>query len=301
MKIGKLFSRRTPSKSLPVSTYCRNCGAFTYGPYCHICGQNILAGRRRSLRNIAFNMLENLFSVDNQILATLKVLIFFPGKLTREYIDGRVVRYVLPGKLFWFISILFMAAFFSQVDWDGLNLMGGNNTVDSTQAVQDAPLSIEVDLADAKKLSSELSREEVKALERKGIDYLTTYGPYLSFCVLPIFALLLMLFFHRRKSGLCYADYVIFALHLHSFIYLLWLACLVWQWMLPTTWSEKALFVVVIVVPVLYFALALWRFFGTRWALLWKLPLILFLHFISIAVLGLAVVLLFFSAFNELW
>jgi Protein of unknown function (DUF3667). len=301
MKRGKIFSRRTPSKSLPVSTYCRNCGALTQGAYCHICGQSILAGRRRSLRNIVFNMLENLFSVDNKIFATLKVLIFSPGKLTREYIDGRVVRYVLPGKLFWFISILFMAVFFSQVDWEGLNLLGGSNTVDSTQTVQDAPLSIELDLADAKKSSSELNRDEIKALERRGIDYLTTYGPYLSFCVLPIFALLLMLFFHKRKRGLCYADYVIFALHLHSFIYLLWLACLLWKRVLPAVWSDTALFAVLIIVPVFYFALALCRFFGVRRALFWKLPLILFLHFTSIAILGLVVVVLFFGVLEQLW
>ena len=295
--------KRVLSKQLPVPVQCRNCGAQTCGPYCHLCGQNILAGRRRSIRDIVFNMLENLFSVDNQILVTLKVLIFYPGKLTREYIDGRVARYVQPGKLFWFISILFMAVFFSQMDFGSkeLNLIGPSERRDSIQAAQNAPFTIEIDSPKSKNSLSELSWEEGKARERKGIEYLTTYGPYLSFCVLPIFALLLMLFFHRRKRGLCYADYVIFALHLHSFIYLLWLVCLLWTWALPAAWSEIAMFAALIVVPVFYFALALRRFFSARKALFWKLPIILFLHFTSILVIGAIAALLFFGFWEEIW
>ena len=51
-----------------------------------------------------------------RLLITLVNLVFCLGKLTKEYFKGHVVKYVVPAKLFWFISILFFALVASQMD-----------------------------------------------------------------------------------------------------------------------------------------------------------------------------------------
>ncbi len=51
------------------------------------------------------------------------------------------------------------------------------------------------------------------------ISYFSTYSPYVSFTMIPFFALLLSLFFRKREYF--YADHLAFALHFHSFIFIL--------------------------------------------------------------------------------
>jgi len=78
--------------------------------YCHNCGQDFYAGNEKTVGEIFYNTVDTVFAWDNKILKTLKLLLFFPGKLTKEFFSGRVVQYVYPAKLFWFITILFFAA-----------------------------------------------------------------------------------------------------------------------------------------------------------------------------------------------
>ena len=95
------FSKR--KKKLPVLLVCRNCGVHVYGRYCHVCGQDLFAGRKRSVWDIIFGFFDSILSWDHKLWATLKLLLFFPGKLTKEYTSGHVVRFVHPSKLFWFV------------------------------------------------------------------------------------------------------------------------------------------------------------------------------------------------------
>ncbi len=75
-----------------------------------------MSGARRSIRDLTFNMTENIFSFDDKIFSTLIYLLFVPGKLTKEYMKGRIVSYVHPSKLFWFISILFFTLLTIHID-----------------------------------------------------------------------------------------------------------------------------------------------------------------------------------------
>jgi len=92
-----------------VRAVCRNCGTPTVGRWCHNCGQDLFAGRMHQLRELAGDTLGNLFALDGKLLRTLWYLVAFPGRLTAEFYAGRIVRYVYPSKLFWFITIVFFA------------------------------------------------------------------------------------------------------------------------------------------------------------------------------------------------
>lgn len=88
---------------------CANCGASLTGPYCHNCGQ--AAHVHKSLLHLVEEFLHGFFHFETKAWRTIPALIFKPGKLTRNYIDGQRVRYVSPLALFLFLIFLLFFVF----------------------------------------------------------------------------------------------------------------------------------------------------------------------------------------------
>lgn len=86
--------------------YCANCGVERTGPYCGLCGQND-RDYRRSLPPVLSELLRETFEVDSRLQQTLKLLIFKPGELAREFSRNRRASYVSPIRLYLFVSIAF--------------------------------------------------------------------------------------------------------------------------------------------------------------------------------------------------
>lgn len=102
-----------PSSSLTLkpkrvagSEACLNCGTKLQGPFCHYCGQP----DKRLLRFfpvLVREFFEDFLELDTRFSRTMKPLLFQPGRLTRDYLDGRRYRYTPPIRLFIFSSMLF--------------------------------------------------------------------------------------------------------------------------------------------------------------------------------------------------
>jgi hypothetical protein len=93
-------------RRLANSAACLNCGTELKGPFCYYCGQpdkNLMRFFPALLRDL----LEDLLDLDSRFMRTLRPLLFHPGKLTRDYLDGRRFRYVAPMRLYIFSSMLF--------------------------------------------------------------------------------------------------------------------------------------------------------------------------------------------------
>ncbi|MCJ2177359.1 DUF3667 domain-containing protein [Novosphingobium album (ex Hu et al. 2023)] len=88
---------------------CLNCGTPLIGAHCHACGQ--AAHAHRSLGAFFHDLLHGVFHFEGKIWRTLPLLAWRPGKLTREYIDGRRARYISPIALFLFFVFLMFAVF----------------------------------------------------------------------------------------------------------------------------------------------------------------------------------------------
>lgn len=88
---------------------CANCAAPLQGAFCHRCGQ--AAHVHRSLAHLAEELLHGLLHFETKAWRTLPMLLLKPGKLTREYIDGRRVRYVSPLALLLFLLFLMFLVF----------------------------------------------------------------------------------------------------------------------------------------------------------------------------------------------
>lgn len=92
-------------------------------PYCHLCGQSLFVGKENCIEKFFSNAL-SLYSVDFKIFRTIKLLLFCPGKLTKEYCQGHIIRYEPPFKLFWTVSLLFFIYFSYKFDPNSTKLTG---------------------------------------------------------------------------------------------------------------------------------------------------------------------------------
>ena len=247
----KWFKRK--ERALPEDTTCRNCGAQTVGRYCHQCGQDIHAGAKQSTIKLIGQALESLFALDGKAPQTLALLMIRPGFLSKEYYAGKVNSYVHPVRLFWMATLIFFALLITFVSLGGENMqikVGGEN-MDNTMF----------------------------------INYFFKYAPYISFLFIPIFALLLTLFFWRKKYYYMY--HMVFTLHFHTFLWI-FLSLLIIINMLTMGLKYPAwLNMILFFTPWVYLTVALRKFYQTKswWQTLWKAFLISLLYFILFMVI----------------
>lgn len=232
---------------------CPNCGSELVEAYCAHCGQ-----RQRgvgSMRQFIGESLDDQLGVDHKLPRTLQALFLRPGFLTREYMAGRIVRYIPPFRLYLIASVLFfvLLSFLSRrSDWAERAQQaieaGDSARVDTlaARAPRDSSgLRVGVSFRDDRNwLDSARVNVPWAWLDRKIEANLKALGelppgtamrritntiieemPRVMFVLLPVFALLLKLVYIRRRR--LYLEHMIFALHLHTFAMLLFSAALV--------------------------------------------------------------------------
>lgn len=86
---------------------CLNCGTALVGRHCHQCGQ--AAHVHKTLGAFFHDLMHGVFHFEGKIWHTVPKLVFRPGRLTREYVDGRRASYVSPIALFLFSVFLMFA------------------------------------------------------------------------------------------------------------------------------------------------------------------------------------------------
>ncbi len=150
---------------------CLNCGTVLVGSHCHTCGQG--AHVHKTLGAFFHDLLHGVFHFEGKIWRTLPLLVARPGKLTREYIDGRRASYVSPIALFLFCVFLLFTTF------NALSSnVGGNVNVTMDVAIDNAREQI-ADLETSRKTFADdpakvaeadaaiaKSREDIAAMER---------------------------------------------------------------------------------------------------------------------------------------
>ncbi|MYA32819.1 MAG: DUF3667 domain-containing protein [Gemmatimonadales bacterium] len=85
---------------------CPNCGRDRPESFCAHCGQSD-RDYARALRSVAGEFLRETFEVDSRLFRTLKLLMFRPGSLTREFSRNRRAGFVSPVRLYIFASFVF--------------------------------------------------------------------------------------------------------------------------------------------------------------------------------------------------
>lgn len=88
---------------------CTDCGEPVEGRFCSNCGQPTHV--HRSLLHLGEEMLHGVLHFDARIWRTLPLLAINPGRLTREWVQGRRTRYVSPLAMFLFTVFLMFFVF----------------------------------------------------------------------------------------------------------------------------------------------------------------------------------------------
>jgi hypothetical protein len=102
---GRWNLRSRPTRKTPDRP-CLNCGDPTVGFFCPTCGQKKV-DVRVSLRRMLGEAMEDELFLNVALPRTLGALLFRPGHLTAEYVQGRIARYIPPFRLYLVSSLLF--------------------------------------------------------------------------------------------------------------------------------------------------------------------------------------------------
>lgn len=78
--------------------------------YCPECGQSN-STKRLSFDDFFYEFLSGFYAYDSQLRRTLRVMLFSPGKLTKEYVQGKRARHVNPFKFYLTVTILFFIVY----------------------------------------------------------------------------------------------------------------------------------------------------------------------------------------------
>jgi hypothetical protein len=237
------------------SPNCPNCGqAIEKGDkFCRQCGQpnhNL----RVPFKHLILELLEGIFHFDSKSFRTIGLLLFKPGRLTNEFKAGRRVSYVPPIRMYIFMSFIFFlllslspgkkhttdestatemgldSTAVESGDSDGikLTLLGMNSSF--PKGLNKVQIDSVLDAQHIEKtvfnrfMARQLSRiendgkAEFKHKLRSAVSYMT-------FFLMPIFALYMFLLY--RKQTEYYIDCLVFSVHFHSFIYLLFTLILI--------------------------------------------------------------------------
>lgn len=191
--IMQLMSEQTP---------CPNCSAMLQGRYCHACGQKRIEPEEQRFSWFLRQLLESLAMVDERFLGSLGRLLFRPGRLDRDWLEGRRKRNLAPLSLFLIANVIY---FFYP-------------------PLSDLNLSLEEQLAQP---HGALAQHLVDArLESRGIEFedyaleyraeATNLAKVLVIIHAPLFALVLMALHFRR--GRYFVDHLAVSLHFWAFL-----------------------------------------------------------------------------------
>src|SRR5262249_42658595 len=96
---------RASRHALPIGAPCPSCATPLQGPWCHACGQK---GEEypRSILHLLAEAFEGLTHFDSRLWNTLPRLVFQPGRLTHEYLEGHRASQIPPFRLFLIILLI---------------------------------------------------------------------------------------------------------------------------------------------------------------------------------------------------
>jgi len=300
----KWFKKK--NRTIPENATCRNCGTEMTGRYCHECGQDFFAGEGIPILQLIVQALDNILALEGKTPRTLVNLLFCPGFLSDEYMNGRINRYVHPVKLFWMSTLIFFAIMISQLDVSNFdkdndfNFKFGEKEINSSSSSDTISKNDDVDYKEIVKLKSKTNITS-KEVFTTGYKYFSKYAPYIAFLFIPFFALLLVLFFRKRK--IFYVHHLIFTVHFHTFLWiycsLLLLIKIFFHSQYPN-WLSNILFYT----PGIYFTFAIHRFYNPNvhtfkswWQSLWKAVFISILYSVLIIIIFAVLAMLFIKIF----
>lgn len=260
----------TMEKPIASLLHCKNCETTFEGKFCPNCGQSVFE-YQRPFRFLLADFTGNLFAFDTRFWKSLKALTIKPGRLTKDFIQGKRARYMSPFRFYIFVSFLFLFIFSGflghEVSVSDENKQdvykvldeAKNNVVTRDATAIDSVTTTEntfnFEFGNDTSLRSKEEKEEklakvkdgvVKVMENPKI-YMNSFLKFLSwalFLIMPVYAGILWLF--NRKTAPYYYSHLILAVNQHSFWFLILSLYFSIQYFLPNKTSDPEFFLLLL-------------------------------------------------------
>lgn len=230
---------------------CKNCHAELHGDYCSKCGEKRIEDSDFTLGSIFGQAIGSITNFDSKLFKTFKLLLFFPGALTRKYTEGIRVPYMKPFQVFVVSNILFFI-FLSETDlfrtpsqWFFIEEFDGIRVLDKVRQISD---------------KTGLAKTEIAF---KYDSRSSNLAKGLIFLLVPFIALAIKLLIPRRSIP--FGKHIIFSTHYFSFVLLL---CVIVSQIIKLTIEDfnKWLFIIPItVLTTVYLILGFKSYYKINW------------------------------------
>lgn len=156
-------------------TNCRNCGEANTKKFCPNCGEQRF--KRIRMKDIIGDFLSNLIAVEGPVLRTIKDLTIRPGKMIKDYLNGKRKIYYKPFQYYLLATTVYFIFFF----------IWGDEMLAMFSVIG----------ADANSFGT---ADEIKTFQQEISEFQSKNMRLFTFFQIPIYGWLIWLFF-RRKSG----------------------------------------------------------------------------------------------------
>ena len=213
-------------KSNHPSFPCPNCNTVVEKNYCPQCGQpaHLHDG---SFWSMIMHFFAHYLHYESKFLQTLKMVMFKPGRATMDFKEKKRARHVEPMSLYIFVVITYFIV-------NGL-LTNLYSTLGIGEYSATVIAEEQAQMAEARRAENKERNTVLKGLlGQKGFEKfqkfrntdsiqidkkLNPMGPKIFFFMVPVFALLLSLFYYFRKNY-TFVEHTVFSIHVHTFFFI---------------------------------------------------------------------------------
>ena len=282
------------------------------GKFCGTCGQK-LENPVHSVWNFIGEATEDVTHADSRLWRTLLALLFRPGRLTREFLDGRRVYYLPPLRLYLILSLGFFVLATSSPP--PVLVVGAQQTDNGPTRIVVTPMVLDDKRPGARSAETSEQRQQrvcgdihysgpwqarlEKAFQQACIRSVVDNGrslqeaffhaiPRAMFLFLPILALIMTLLYWRPRHY--YVEQLLLLVHNHAFIFLFvtlyWLLLMAIPTTAATGWLDTLLTTALAIYLPVYVYLSMRRVYAqSRMLTLSKLAVMSFAYVVSAAVM----------------
>jgi len=227
---------------------CKNCNTKFGGNFCNNCGEKVIKDGDFALLKIVSQALDSITHLDSKLFKTLKLLLFYPGKLSKLYTEGIRIPYMKPFQIFIILNVIFFFIFsnddifrvpsnyFFQENYDGIKTLEKVRNISKETGLSETKIAILYDNTSA------------------------NLAKCLLVFLIPIIALLGKLF--NGKQQMEFGKHLIFSVHFFTFILSLFVISSLFLVSTSDDLFKKLLIILIVLSVFIYYSIALKTFYN---------------------------------------
>lgn len=222
-----LVPRPYQTLALKRHTHCTNCGSPLYGTFCQDCGQRDI-DFQQDWGELVEEVYTSAFKFDGKVLKGIVQLLFNPGAVTGNYLEGKRVSQIPPIRFYLTVILLFFFTLFIQnresFEARTFSDLGKVVSIDNHAVADDFPSWVSVKMQEAERIQATFFNWLPKAF-------------LLGMPILAFFS-----WFCFYKESITYIEHLVIVIHLQTFVMLWLLVTMGWGALIGLTSHTAELF-----------------------------------------------------------